>query len=286
MIGDKPVIFSSQSPGTIGRNLNPEIPVRLFVVPFLLLSALAAAEDLQVRRFDYQASNAVVSCTYHIDWPVGGVSTQVLDRIRFALLAEGWSTPDHQAREAGENPRPHLIRRASLFAENRMGLDEDQDAPSAPWEELADLEYLGPCGGARVFKSLAYEYTGGAHGNSAVDFLSFDAQGELIPKTAWFIAGSDDALSKKIEAGFRKQKGLAPDAPLSANGFFEDHLPPSHALRPTPAGMEFFYNSYEVACYAEGQPKLTLPWAELTDLLTPAAREWIKAPPAPDAPPR
>ena len=264
----------------ISRNLNPEIPMRLFVAPFLLLSALAAsaAEDLLVRRFDYQASNAVVSCRYHIDWPAGGVSTQVLDKIRFALLAEGWSTPDHQARSTGENPRPHLMRRASLFAENRMGLDEEQDAPSAPWEELADLAYLEPCGGVKVFKYMAYEYTGGAHGNSAVDFLSFDAQGELIPRTAWFIAGTEGALSKKIEAGFRKQKDIVADAPLSANGFFEDHLPPSHALRPTPAGMEFFYNSYEVACYAEGQPALTLPWAELLDLLTPAAREWIKAP--------
>lgn len=260
----------------IGRNLNPELFMRPLLLTFLLLPLLAAAEDLQVRRFDYQASNAVVSCRYHIDWPVGGVSTQVLDKIRFALLTEGWSTPDHQARSTGENPRPHLMRRASLFAENRMGLDEEQDAPSAPWEELADLAYLEPCGGVKVFKYMAYEYTGGAHGNSAVDFLSFDAQGELIPRTAWFIAGTEGALSKKIEAGFRKQKDLAPDAPLSANGFFEDHLPPSHALRPTPNGMEFFYNSYEVACYAEGQPALTLPWAELLDLLTPAARESLE----------
>lgn len=260
----------------IDRNLNPEMFMRPLLLTALLLPLFAAAEDLQVRRFDYQASNAVVSCSYHVDWPVGGVSTQALGRIRFALLTEGWATPEHQARDAGDNPRPHLLRRASLFAENRMGLDEDLGEPSAPWEERADLEYLGSCGTVRVFKSMAYEYTGGAHGNSAVDFLAFDAQGELIPRTAWFIAGSEDALSKKIEAGFRKQKGLAPDAPLSANGFFEDHLPPSHALHPTAAGMEFFYNSYEVACYAEGQPKLTIPWAELLDLLTPAARESLK----------
>jgi hypothetical protein len=260
----------------IGRNLTPEIPVRPLLLTALLLPLFAAADDLQVRRFDYQASNAVVSCRYHIDWPVGGVSTQALGRIRFALLTEGWSTPEHQARDAGDNPRPHLLRRATLFAENRMGLDEELGEPSAPWEELADLKYLGPCGGVRVFKSLAYEFTGGAHGNTSVNFLSFDAQGELIPRTAWFIAGCEDALSKKIEAGFRKQKGLAPDAPLSANGFFEDHLPPSHALRPTPAGMEFFYNSYEVASYAAGQPALTLPWEELLDLLSPAARESLK----------
>lgn len=41
-----------------------------------------------------------------------------------------------------------------------------------------------------------------------------------------------------------------------------------------------------VSCYAEGQPKLTLPWTDLLDLLTPAAREWIRVPPAPSKTPR
>ena len=262
--------------------------MRLSSLSLLILLPLAARPDapLEVRRFTHQASNAVVSCSYRVDWPVGGISSQALERIRFTLLTDAWATPDHQARKAGPDPKPHLVRRASLFAEDRMGLDEELGEPSAPWEEVAELEYRGACENLFVFQSTAYEYTGGAHGNSAVTFLSFDTQGALIPGAAWFIAGSEAELSKKIEAGFRQQKNLAPDAPLSTNGFFEDHLPPSHALRPTPAGMEFFYNSYEVASYAEGQPKLTLPWAELLDLLTPAAREWIRVPPAPSMTPR
>ena len=252
--------------------------MRMTLLSILLLPALAAPADdgLLVRRFDYHASNAVVTCSYHIDWPVGGVSTQVLQKLRSALLAEGWSTPDHQARATGDNPRPHLLRRASLFAEDRMDLDEQLGEPSAPWEEQAGLEYVGRCGAVPVFESRAYEDTGGAHGNTAVAFLVFDAQGELIPPASWFIAGSEAALSQRIEAGFRRQKNLAPDARLSANGFFEDHIPRSATLRPTPKGMEFFYNSYEIAPYAAGQPTLTLPWTDLMDLLTPAAREWLR----------
>ena len=249
-----------------------------FFLSLLLLFPLAArpGTPLEIRRFEHQASNAVVSCSYRVDWPVGGVSTQVLDQIRFALLTEGWATPDHQARKAGDTPAAHLVRRAGLFAEGRMGLDEELGEPSAPWEEQARLDYLGACADLLVFQSTAYEYTGGAHGNTAVDFLVFDAQGQLIPPTSWFIAESEAALSQRIEAGFRKQEKLAPDAPLSANGFFEDHIPCSATLRPTPNGMEFFYNSYEIAPYSEGQPTLTLPWADLLDLLTPAARESLK----------
>ena len=46
----------------IGRNLNPEMFMRPLLLTFLMIPFFAAAEDLQVRRFDYQASNAVVSC--------------------------------------------------------------------------------------------------------------------------------------------------------------------------------------------------------------------------------
>ncbi len=252
--------------------------MRLRLLSILLLPAFPAPADdsLLVHRLEYHASNAVVNCSYHIDWPVGGVSTQALEKIRFALLAEGWSTPDHQALATGNNPRPHLLRRASLFAEGRMDLEDPLGGPSAAWEERARLVYLGACADLLVFQSTAYEYTGGAHGNTGVTFLVFDAQGQLIPPTSWFIAGSEAALSQRIEAGFRRQKNLAPDAPLSANGFFEDHIPRSATLHPTPNGMEFFYNSYEIAPYAAGQPTLTLPWADLLDLLTPAARESLK----------
>ncbi|MFO1523990.1 MAG: RsiV family protein [Kiritimatiellia bacterium] len=247
---------------------------RLFLALASLAATSARPDGLVVKTFDYQASNRVVQCVYAVDWPVGGLSTQVVQRLRTSLLTDAWATPDHQARNPGDNPAPHLVRRATLFAEGRAGLDEEA-GPSAAWEERAKLEFLGACGAVMVYRNDSWEYTGGAHGNGAVDYLVYDSSGARVPSSAWFVPGSEGALSKLIEAAFRVQKGLAPEAKLGGQGFFEDHIPPSGVIRPTREGMEFLYNSYEISPYSEGRPAVTLPWAQVRPHLTGPAKEWL-----------
>lgn len=247
---------------------------------FILLLCLALpsyAKDLErlvIQTFEYESSTLLAHCHYQLDWPRSGVSTQALANIRFLLLTDGWAMPDYLARKAGDDLDSMLQRRAVAFAENHRMLETGEDF-RFPWEETTRLKYEGSCGALHVFMLDTYEFTGGAHGIGRVEYFVLNATGKRIPTSAWFKQESIPALTAVLTDGFRKQKNIPPDAPLGQNGFLVEAIPPSETFRPTQDGMEFFYNSYEIAPYSEGKPSITVPWRILAPFLTNEAREWI-----------
>jgi hypothetical protein len=75
-------------------------------------------------------------------------------------------------------------------------------------------------------------------------------------------------LNKRVEQKFREINEIGPHDNLNEKGFFWDgkfQLPANIGL--VPEGVQFFYNSYEIAAYAVGPTEFVLTWEELGDLL-------------------
>jgi hypothetical protein len=80
-------------------------------------------------------------------------------------------------------------------------------------------------------------------------------------------------VEKRICAG----RGIAADAKLE-EGFFPENFALAEVVYLSDEGVHFYYNVYEIACYAAGGDDVTIPWAEYpADALPPAspAREFL-----------
>lgn len=111
-----------------------------------------------------------------------------------------------------------------------------------------------------------YSFTGGAHGNSTITYLNFNAQtGDLLKLTD--MLSDTTALKKIAELKFEKtQKEFAKDNGFEydrASYFWEKpfYLPANIAI--TKTGLLFMYNPYEAAAYALGPISFDLTWQEL-----------------------
>lgn len=125
---------------------------------------------------------------------------------------------------------------------------------------------------ARVIsiKLDTYTFTGGAHGLSFSHYLNFDkAAGEEHNVLVFF--SNVDGLEKMAESEFRKRQQIPLNLGINDTGFmFEGdqfYLPENMGF--TFQGLELIYNTYEVASYADGEIRFTLPWDQIKGLLQP-----------------
>lgn len=143
---------------------------------------------------------------------------------------------------------------------------ENEDMPSMGWDfdGSGDTLLISP----KVISIYyhVYSFTGGAHGNSNISYLNFNAQtGDLLTLTD--IVSDTTALKKIAELKFEKtQKIFAKDNDFEydrASYFWEKpfYLPANIAV--TKTGLLFMYNPYEAAAYALGPISFDLTWEEL-----------------------
>ena len=107
------------------------------------------------------------------------------------------------------------------------------------------------------------EYLGGAHGAAFTQLTSFElSNGNMIDISEKY---SSTKLLTLAEAKFREMHKLDSNADLNDAGFmFKDGkftLPENIGL--TKVGVLMIYNSYEVASYAQGETRFTIPYSVL-----------------------
>ncbi len=110
-------------------------------------------------------------------------------------------------------------------------------------------------------------YTGGAHTNVTSVFLNIDEDGKQIKDINFFI--NDIKKLKEIaEVIFRKQNAINKNQSLSDAGFtFEnDQFSLTDNFGFTNAGIVFYYNSYEIASYAEGPSIIAIPFSTIQEI--------------------
>lgn len=116
-----------------------------------------------------------------------------------------------------------------------------------------------------------YQYAGGAHPNAASELGVFEVKtGKLIPITAYI---KDQAsILPMLDMAYRAEKQEAFEAGFQYDGESEQ-IPFPTQCAPTPAGVLFHYNTYEIAPYALGDADIFLTW---TDLAAAASQERLK----------
>ena len=113
-----------------------------------------------------------------------------------------------------------------------------------------------------------YTYTGGAHGYQGLRSLLFDpSTGKLIANNKLF--NDREAFKAFAEKKFRDKYKILANKSINSTGLmFEKekfHLPQNIFF--TDNGLLLYYNSYEVASYADGPKELLLSFTEVNDYL-------------------
>lgn len=115
-----------------------------------------------------------------------------------------------------------------------------------------------------VIESFSYEYTGGAHGVSAIHYLNLDlANKSIITFEELFLPNAKDQLTELIKEQLKKD--LKTDS-LDKEGYWSKSITPTNNIRITDTGISFVYNVYEIAPYVMGPTEVTVPFAKLKDL--------------------
>jgi len=120
---------------------------------------------------------------------------------------------------------------------------------------------------------IASEYTGGAHANFGISYLTFDAEtGKPLKLEELVIPGFEKRWAALGAAEIRTACGQKPGSPLTESGLFEDKLELNQNWFLTPGGIGFSYDPYEIASFAQGIIEFTLPWKAIAADLKPGTR--------------
>ena len=117
-----------------------------------------------------------------------------------------------------------------------------------------------------------YDFTGGAHGLYSQIYSCYDRKkNRIITIKDLFTQANYQKLLAVAEKNFRAQKSLNDTADLENAGFwFKDntfHLNDNFVI--TNNGVDWLFNPYEVASYADGMIVISLDKSELQPLLNP-----------------
>lgn len=118
-----------------------------------------------------------------------------------------------------------------------------------------------------------YQYPlGAAHGTGWIDTYYFDlATGDryLLHELFYPDSGYDVTLSQIIKELIPQGDMAEIVAPESI-----EPIPGDHAFRLQEGGLEIYYQVYELAAYAAGQPSFTIPWSRLDELIDKEGALW------------
>ena len=115
------------------------------------------------------------------------------------------------------------------------------------------------------------DYVGGAHANPISLFLNYDLNThQPIALESMLKPDGMTRLNAIAEQIFRKNEGLSPTASLSDAYFFENNtFKLNDNFTITNGGLQFMYNPYEIKPYAAGKTILTIPFANIKELIRP-----------------
>lgn len=166
-----------------------------------------------------------------------------------------------------EDGRPGLEGIAEAFLTEYEAAMSENPGMAQAWESELTGEVLYNSPGRVSIALSHYAYAGGAHPNSFVTLLMFDAEsGQKLELDD--VVTDMAALERLAEQAFRNAQELGPNDNLEEAGFFWGEgfsLPANAAL--TEEGLYCFYNSYEAAPYAMGPTEFTLTYEQLDGLL-------------------
>lgn len=143
----------------------------------------------------------------------------------------------------------------------------DGQSASWNWTTESDMKVVYNTWPLLVIEKYAYDFTGGAHGNSGAFYQTLDlATRKVITPDEFFKPGYKEVLSPLLDKAFRKKFHIDEDESLDQSLLVKTIVPNNNFIV-THKGVAFSYVPYEIGPYALGQVTLFLPFTELKSVL-------------------
>ena len=110
-------------------------------------------------------------------------------------------------------------------------------------------------------------YTGGAHGIYGTECYNYSLAGGYEITTAdLFTETQLERLNRLIREDIYEQYGVRSDEELETKGFFPEYIGVTENFLVTPEGITFYYNPYDIGCYALGSVEVSVTREQLAGL--------------------
>ena len=110
-------------------------------------------------------------------------------------------------------------------------------------------------------------YTGGAHGIYGTECYNYSLTGGYKITTAdLFTETQLERLNRLIREDIYEQYGVRSDEELETKGFFPEYIGVTENFLVTPEGITFYYNPYDIGCYALGSVEVSVSREQLAGL--------------------
>lgn len=110
-------------------------------------------------------------------------------------------------------------------------------------------------------------YTGGAHGMYGTECHTYSLRdGFELSLADLFSEAALQRLDEVIREKIAAQYHASTDDELSEAGFFPEYIAPTENFLISESGITFYYNPYDIGCYALGAVEVTLTPEELAQL--------------------
>ena len=143
---------------------------------------------------------------------------------------------------------------------------KDFENVTQQWKASVNAEVIYESSKIICFSINTYLDTGGAHGNSHVTFLNFDAQTGKLLKQNDLIKNPED-FKKIAEEYFLKEAEPINNGDNLEDYFFGEGFKLPENMGFNENGIILLYNVYEIASYVQGVTEFTIPYAEANPYL-------------------
>lgn len=259
----------------------------------LLLAMLAvglSGRALGIENFEVNQVFKTAQSVYHIldkdaeqdtytmasvalQWPMR-FGTNDLSALQDSLLMLTFGetgAPDDVINNYLAHPQGYGDKVLDLLPEGEQAIPDD----ALMLTSTVSVSSVGFCERYIVYKVDNYEFGGGAHANFYSHFLNYDIKDNKVLNFAdIFAAGAEEKLLTIITNRLKGNYFAETLEELAEkSGIFTDQIFVSRNVYLTGDSIVFHYNPYDIAPWSEGIITVKIPVYDLTDLLTPAARD-------------
>ena len=229
--------------------------------------AIVPAFDTIENKQSIATTTGNFEVTYHFEYLSALADQAILQKIQLAMAADLFGS-EFAKTDAGGS--------AAAFNESLRATYGTRDSSAFKWDGYLHLNSKATLVGEHT---VAYtvnraEDSGGAHVMEETHASNYDLRtGARLTLNDLFTPEGKMALADAIRAKILKDKGVATWDELASRDCFNPaaEVNPTDNFALTATDITFIYNPYDIACYAAGGTRVTLPLANLAGYKTETA---------------
>lgn len=213
-----------------------------------------------------EAAEGALCATVKFSYPAfsSDAKPELAEQLNQFILQQMVDNPDSAGDEAPVTPQQ--------FAEDFIDEYKQTPNPFTSWELERELKIAFTTKGTLTLLFSEYGYTGGAHpySGSRYSVLSLEDASQIVLADL-LNPGYEAALNVTAEKIFREVRNLKEEETLEEQGFSfpNDVFSVNDNFGVLQEGLEFIFNSYEIAPYASGPTQFIIPYEDIPELLRP-----------------